>query len=318
MTIETIITRSSAAMAGRPDRSGRIAALAATASIEISPRDDPVREGLPELLPPGATVFVNHPGSSTHHDIVAACVKLRRAGFLPQPHIAARRLASFTQLRDFLQRAAGEAGVTRIFVIAGDPGQAAGPFRDSLDLLGTGLIERTGIGHVAFAGYPEGHPRIDRASLDAALRAKLAAARQRGLDAGLVTQFGFDAAAIARWIASLREDGVLCPIRVGLAGPATIATLAKFAVRCGVGASLRALGRGQTAFARILREATPDTVLETLMALEQPATPIDALHLFTFGGVAHTLRWLQARRGPPIALSWEPMRTTAELEERQR
>lgn len=294
MTVETAM-RPTAPMQDRWHRGRRVAALIGAASIEISPRDEPVREQLPEFLAAGETVFVNYPGSATHHDIVAACVNLRRAGFTPVPHVAARRLASFTQLRDFLQRARGEAGVTRIFVVAGDLVPAAGPFRDSLDLLATGLIEGTGIGHVGFAGYPGGHPRIDRSSLASALRAKIAAARQRGLEVSLVTQFGFDAAAITRWIASLREDGILCPVRVGLAGPATIATLAKFAVRCGIGASLRSLGRGQGAFARILTQATPDGLLEALVALEDPAIPIEGVHLFTFGGVAHTLHWLQAR-----------------------
>ena len=284
-----------AQMQGQQTRNRRVVALTAAATIEISPRADLAREQLPEFLAAGETVFVNYPGSATHHDIVAACVNLRRAGFAPVPHVAARRLASFTQLRDFLQRARGEAGVTRIFVIAGDLVPAAGPFRDSLDLLATGLIEATGIGHVGFAGYPGGHPRIGRSSLASALRAKIAAARQRGLEVSLVTQFGFDAAAITRWIASLREDGILCPVRVGLAGPATIATLAKFAVRCGVGASLGALGRGQSAFARILTQATPDALLEALVALEGPDIPIEGLHLFTFGGVAHTLHWLQDR-----------------------
>lgn len=293
MTIETAIWPPASSVS-RWSRSPRVAALIAAASIEISPRDDPVREQLPEFLAAGATVFVSYPGSATHHDIVAACMKLRRAGFAPAPHVAARRLASFTQLRDFLQRAAGEAGVTRIFVIGGDPAQAAGPFRDSLDLLATGLIEETGIGHVGFAGYPGSHPRIDRNRLDSSLRAKIAAARQRGLGVSLVTQFGFDAAAIASWIASLRQDGILCPVRIGLAGPATVATLAKFAVRCGVGGSLRALGRGQAAFARILTQATPDRLIEALVALEQPGIAIDGLHLFTFGGVAHTLQWLHA------------------------
>lgn len=293
MTVEPAMWPT-APMQGRWHSGRRVAALTAAASIEISPRDDPVREQFPEFLAAGDPVFVNYPGSATHHDIVAACVKLRRAGFSPVPHVAARRLASFTQLRDFLQRAAGEAGVTRIFVIAGDRVPAAGPFRDSLDLLATGLIEATGVGHVGFAGYAGGHPRIDGNRLDSALRAKIAAARQRGLEVSLVTQFGFDAAAITRWIASLREDGILCPVRVGLAGPATIATLAKFAVRCGVGASLQALGRGQSAFARILTQATPDGLIEALVELEDPGIPIDGLHLFTFGGVAHTLRWLQA------------------------
>ena len=294
MMIETAM-RPMAPMQGRAYRGRRVAALIGAASIEISPRDEPVREQLPEFLAAGETVFVNYPGSATHHDIVAACVKLRRAGFTPVPHVAARRLASFTQLRDFLQRARGEAGVTRIFVVAGDLVPAAGPFRDSLDLLATGLIEATGIGQVGFAGYPGGHPRIDRSSLALALRAKIAAARQRGLEVSLVTQFGFDAAAITRWMASLREDGILCPVRVGLAGPATIATLAKFAVRCGIGASLRALGRGQTAFARILVEATPDTLIETLAAAEHRDATKDGLHIFTFGGARRTAAWIHAR-----------------------
>ena len=166
-------------------------------------------------------MFVNHPGSVTHHDIVAACVKLRHAGFVPLPHVAARRLASYTQARDFLQRAAGDAAVSRLLLIGGDPAPPAGPFRDAADLLASGLVESNGIGHVALAGYPEGHPRIDRRSLDAALRAKLALAQQRGLDASLITQFGFAAAPIVRWIASLREEGIVCPVRVGVAGPAS-------------------------------------------------------------------------------------------------
>jgi methylenetetrahydrofolate reductase (NADPH) len=254
-----------------------------------------VREDLGELLAPGTTVFVNHPGSVTHHDIVAACVKLRRAGFVPVPHIAARRLASFTQARDFLERAAREAAVTRVLLISGDPAQPLGPFRDSADLLMTGLVESHGIGDVAFAGYPEGHPSVDRRILDTALRAKLALARRRGLAVSLVTQFGFEALPIARWVASLREEEVACPIHIGVAGPATVATLAKFAIRCGIGASLRALGRGQAAFARILAEAAPDALIRALAQGEQPGAPIDGLHIFTFGGVRRTAEWIRAR-----------------------
>ena len=66
-----------------PDRAlqrHRIAQLVASSSIEVSPRDDVAGERLCELFDPGMTVFVNHPGSVTHHDIVAACGRLRRAG----------------------------------------------------------------------------------------------------------------------------------------------------------------------------------------------------------------------------------------------
>jgi len=272
----------------------RARALVGGCSIEISPRDDFAGERLRELLAPGTRVFVNHPGSITHHDIVAACAKLRHGGFDPVPHIAVRRLASFTQASDFLQRAAGEADVNAAMIIGGDPDYPAGPFPDSYDLLASGLVERHGLREVAFAGYPEGHPRIASRTLDEALRAKVASARGRGLEVSLVTQFGFEAEPILRWTASLRARDIACPVRVGLAGPATVATLAKFAVRCGIGASLRALARGHTAFARILAEAGPDTLIDALVAGEDPGWPIDGLHVFTFGGIPRTTEWIRA------------------------
>ena len=132
----------------------RATELVAACSIEISPRDDFAGEKLRELLDPGTTVFVNHPGSVTHHDIVAACARLRHAGFSPVPHIAVRRLASFTQANDFLQRAEAEAAVTAALIIGGDPDHPVGPFPDAYDLLASGLIERHGLREVAFAGYP--------------------------------------------------------------------------------------------------------------------------------------------------------------------
>jgi methylenetetrahydrofolate reductase (NADPH) len=270
----------------------RVAALIGNCSIELSPRDELAGEALRRLLDPGTSVFVNHPPSVTHHDIVAACARLRRAGFVPVPHVAARRLASFTQASDFLQRAADEAEVDRILLIGGDD-SPVGPFRASLDLLATGLIERHGIGNVAFGGYPEGHLSIDPRTLDTALQAKVALAQQRGLAVSLVTQFGFEAQPILRWIAALRARGIDCPVRVGVAGPASVATLAKFAIRCGIGASLRALARGHTAFARILAEATPDGLVGELVAGEDAQAPIAGLHVFTFGGVRRTAEWLR-------------------------
>jgi methylenetetrahydrofolate reductase (NADPH) len=280
----------------------RVSELVAASSIEISPRDDFAGERLRELFDPGMTVFVNHPGSVTHHDIVAACARLRHAGFEPVPHIAVRRLASFTQANDFLQRAAAEAEVKAALIIGGDPDHPVGPFPDAYDLLASGLVEHHGLRSVGFAGYPEGHPRIASRALDEALRAKVTLARRQGLDVSLVTQFGFDGAPILRWIASLRTQDIVCPVRVGIAGPATVATLAKFAVRCGIGASLRALARGHTAFARILAEAGPDALIGALVADEDPGRPIDGLHVFTFGGVRRTAEWISGYLRRPLAV----------------
>ncbi len=278
----------------------RAAELVRTCSIELGPRDETLGDGLRALFDPGTEVFVNHPASVTYHDIVAACARLRRAGFRPVPHIAARRLASFTQANDFLQRARGEADVDRVLVIGGDDAPV-GPFRGAFDLLATGVVERQHIGHVIFAGYPDGHPAIDAHTLETALQAKLALARQSGLGVSLVTQFGFDAAPILRWIGALRAQGIDCPVRVGIAGPASVATLAKYAMRCGIGASLRALARGHTAFARILMEAEPDELIAALAAGETTATRFDGLHLFTFGGVRRTAAWINAATGTHAA-----------------
>jgi methylenetetrahydrofolate reductase (NADPH) len=284
------------ARSGPPEfvRRRRVAALVAAASFELSPRDSLSADALNTLFPAGTTVFVNHPARATHHDIVAACARLRRAGFVPVPHIAARRLASVPQLDDFLRRAAAEAGIGRALLIAGDPERPLGPFHDSLDVLKSGLVERHGLTGASFGVYPESHPRIDNQALDAALDAKLALARRRGLEASLVTQFCFDAAPIRARVAALHARGIACPIEIGIAGPGNIATLAKFAIRCGVRSSLQALARGQTAFARILTRATPDALIRSLVAAERPEAPIDGLHIFTFAGLRHTALW---RRG---------------------
>jgi methylenetetrahydrofolate reductase (NADH) len=283
-----------AAMLGAEQR--RAAELIGTCSMELSPRDELAGDALRPLLPSGTTVFVNHPPSVTHHDIVAACVRLDRAGFVPVPHIAVRRLTSFTQASDFLQRAVTEANVQRILLIGGDD-SPVGPFRASLDLLATGVVERTGLRDVAFAGYPEGHPAIDTQTLNAALQAKVALAEKAGLSVSLVTQFGFEARPILHWIATQRAAGIDCPVHVGIAGPASVATLAKFAIRCGVGASLRALARGHTAFARVLVEAGPDALISELLANETTSARIAGLHIFTFGGVRRTAAWIVSAGG---------------------
>jgi methylenetetrahydrofolate reductase (NADPH) len=273
------------------DRPG-VAALLGCCSIELAPQDELAGKGLRDFLAPGREVFVNHAASASHHAIVAACARLRQAGFAAVPHVAARRLLSFTQARDFLERAA-ESGVDTVLLVGGDMERPAGPFDGSLALLQSGLVERSGIRHVAFAGYPQGHPRLAAARLEAALADKLRAARERGLAASIVTQFGFAGRPIRRYVAALRARGVDCPVRVGLAGPADIATLARFAVRCGVAASLSALARGHAAFARILVEAGPEPILEALLREDETGAAIDAIHLYTFGGARRTAEWLR-------------------------
>lgn len=275
-------------------REDNFSALLGSASIEVSARDPLAGEDLAERFASGTATYVNVTAADTHHGIIAAARRLKRAGFLPVPHVAARYLASFTQLNDYLARLAGEAGVRRALLLAGDPERPVGPFSSSLDLLETGLFEKHGLREIGIAGYPEGHPRIARRALERALAAKRALARERGLDLHIVTQFGFEAAPIIAWISEQRSQGFAGPVRVGLAGPASIASLAKFAVRCGVGQSLRALTRGHAAVARLLTEASPEAIIRALAGADPAVLTGVGLHFFTFGGVRRTGEWLGA------------------------
>jgi methylenetetrahydrofolate reductase (NADPH) len=70
----------------------------------------------------------------------------------------------------------------------------------------------------------------------------------------------------------------------------------KYALRCGVGNSVRALGLRGTAIARLLTESTPERVIADLAAAGgQDELGIDGLHLFNFGGFARTADWARAQ-----------------------
>jgi methylenetetrahydrofolate reductase (NADPH) len=276
----------------------RAATLIGAASIEIMPRDAPAIDSLRGLLRPYTRIFINHPPGVSHHDVVTACVRLRRAGFTPVPHVAARHLASYTQAADFLRRATGEADIDEVLLIGGDADTPVGPFDDSSGLLASGLLEQHGLRRVAFAGYPAGHPLIAAAVLDDCLHSKIAAARDAGLGVEIVTQFGFEPKPILRWIAALRRNGLPCPVRIGIAGPASVATLARMAVRCGVAASLRSWGHDRAAFARDLTEVAPSGLIKALVAGESRAAPVAGLHIFPFGGLRRTAEWVGAHCRP--------------------
>ena len=223
---------------------------------------------------------------------MALAARLARGGFRPVPHVAARRIADREALDDYLARAAGEAGVNSALLIAGDSDRAGGAFDSSLALLETGLFQRHGIEHIGVAGYPEGHPRIAASVLETALAAKKAFARRAGLELAVVTQFCFEAEPILSWTAKMKGHGI--PVRVGLAGPASLPRLLRFAVRCGIGNSVRALKGRPQAITRLLVEAGPEEVVRDLA--RHAAPPIAGVHFFCFGGLMRTARWLRAVR----------------------
>jgi methylenetetrahydrofolate reductase (NADPH) len=268
----------------------RIAALLSGASLELSSRDPAEIDACIGILEPGTAIYISSPPGQTFRDTLALALRIRRAGFRPVPHLAARRIASRAALEDFMARAVGEAAVDSALLIAGDLAQASGPFESSLSLLETGLFERQGIVNIGVAGYPEGHPVISGAALDAALAAKVALAVRAALNLQVVTQFCFEAQPVVDWALRQQKHGIA--LHVGIAGPASLARLLRFAARCGVGNSVRALRARPSAIGRLLSEAGPELMLRALASQAPP--PLAGIHFFCFGGLLRSARWLQA------------------------
>jgi methylenetetrahydrofolate reductase (NADPH) len=278
----------------------RLAALLSSVSVEISPRGHQVAE-LRDHFAAGTDVTITFlPGDNYRHNVETAAA-LRRAGYNPVPHIAAREMASREALHDFLSRARDEADVSRILLIAGDVAAARGPFKSTRDVAASGLLEANGIASVSIAGHPEGHPYLELPEALNGLKAWRDWRERTGTRVDVVTQFCFESAPILQWISALERAGIDLPVIVGLAGPATPATLTKFALRCGIGNSMRALRAQIGRFGRLLTDTGPDDVVRGLRSAPAAATaPIAGFHLFPFGGLRKAGNWLRDYDHDPL------------------
>lgn len=282
--------------------SSRLAALLPSASVEISSRGHQIAE-LREHFAAGTDVTITFlPGDHYRHNVETAAA-LRRAGYNPVPHIAAREMASRDALDDFLARARGEADVTRIVLIAGDVAAAKGPFKSTRDVCSSGLLEAHEIASVSVAGHPEGHPFLELPDAMKMLSGWLDWGRQTKTRVDVVTQFCFESTPILQWIGALDRAGIDLPVIIGLAGPATPATLTKFALRCGIGNSMRALRAQIGRFGRLLTDTGPDDVVRGLRCAPAAATaPIAGFHVFPFGGLRKAGDWLRTCDRDPLGL----------------
>jgi methylenetetrahydrofolate reductase (NADPH) len=267
-------------------------------SLEMTAKDIEQIAETAAVLPQGTAVSVTFlPGESFASRIDAA-VEVHRMGLRPVPHISARRLTSEGELEGFLERLAEMVELRHVFVVAGDLPQPSGPYDDALAVIRSGLLQKYGVRHVGIAGYPEGHPDIAPDMLWAALADKAACLRGEGLECSIMTQFGFDAAPVLRWLAEVRARGIDAPVRLGVAGPSSIKTLLRFAARCGVEASASVLKKYGLSLTRLMGTATPEPMLEDLAAGLDPQIHGEArIHFYPFGGLARTARWVDEFTG---------------------
>jgi methylenetetrahydrofolate reductase (NADPH) len=267
------------------------------ATIEVTPHDPAVAADVQAFLPPGTSVHITSLPGVPHDLMIETCSRLQRAGYAPTPHITARSYRDRAALEDVLSALRSRAGVSRALLLAGDVDRPSGAFASSLDVLNTGLLQAYGIRTVLVAGHPEGHPNVGDDELIQALEAKVAYCREHGLTTEIVTQFSFEAGPVLRWLARIRAAGIAVPVRIGVAGPAKTGTLIKYALRCGIGASVQTLMRRPGVVAGLVTTSSPDDLIEDLAANLAPEHgEVAGIHLFVFGGLKATAKWLASAR----------------------
>ncbi|MFE7425753.1 methylenetetrahydrofolate reductase [Streptomyces sp. NPDC057545] len=271
-------------------------------SLEMTGKDIPDLEEAAGLIPQGTRINVTFLGNENLRMRLEAARAVKRLGFVPVPHISARRLGSQADFEQFLAGLRSDATGTDVFTVGGDPAHPEGPYEDSLSLINTGLLTQYAVRHVGISGYPEGHPAIADDALWTALRGKSAALAAQGLSGSVITQFGFDVAPVLAWIEEVRGHGITLPVRIGVPGPAGVRRLMSYAARFGVGTSASIAKKYGLSITNLMGTAGPDRFLRAVAEGYDPARHGEVkIHFYTFGGLKATSEWIARFRKEALA-----------------
>ena len=237
---------------------------------------------LPEL------VWLTVTASPTHtlDDTVDVAARLRGLGHAVSPHLAARMVRSREHL-DGALAALSEAGVDDAFVIGGDQTPPVGPYASATELLPLLVEHAQRPRTIGIAGYPEGHPLIDDATLTQTLTEKSRVADYIG------TQLCYDPNILLNWVRAIREQGIDLPVHVSVPGIVDRRRLLEISARVGVGPSLRYL-RKQGGIRNLFRlsKSSADRLVDALTPyVGDPELNIAGFHYVTFNRLLETWRW---------------------------
>ena len=264
-------------------------------SIEIMPRTAEKVEDFTALLPKGTRVYIAYIEGTPIQDMVATAKRLANDGYPVMPHFPARIIKDKANLDNWIAMYQGEAGVDQALLLAGGVTNPHGDYESSMQLLESGAFE--GFKRLHVAGHPEGNKDIDpkggTAMVDDALRWKQEFSETTDADMALATQFAFESGPIIEWADSLKAAGITIPIHIGIAGPAKLQTMIKFAIACGVGPSLKVLQKRAKDVTKLLLPFEPTQVLTDLAAHKEanPDSNIESVHFFPLGGIKTNANW---------------------------
>lgn len=269
-------------------------------SIEVMPRTAEKVEDFRALLPKGTRVYIAHIEGTPIEDMVATAKRIGAEGFDVMPHFPARIIKDKATLVDWVARYK-DVGVNQGLLLAGGIPHAAGDFTTSMQLLETDAF--TGFDRLHVAGHPEGNKDIDPDGSDRmvmeAARWKSAFSERTDAKMAMATQFCFEAAPVIEWANRLQAEGIKLPVHIGVAGPAKLQTLIKFAISCGVGASLRVLQKRAMDVTKLLLPYEPTEFVADLAAhkAKNPNFGIEQVHFFPLGGIKTNAQWVTDNGG---------------------
>ncbi|MGB5869538.1 MAG: methylenetetrahydrofolate reductase [Albidovulum sp.] len=264
-------------------------------SIEVMPRTAEKIEDFRALVPAGTRIYVAHIEGTPIEEMVATAKRIHAEGFPVMPHFPARIIKDKATLADWIARYQGEADVKQALMLAGGVSTPHGDFHSSMQLLETGLFD--GFERVHVAGHPEGNKDIDPDGSDRmvmeAARWKQAFSERTDAKMAMATQFCFEAKPVIDWVNRLNAEGVTLPVHIGIAGPAKLQTLIKFAIACGVGPSLKVLQKRAMDVTKLLLPYEPTEVVAELAAHKaaNPDFGIASVHFFPLGGIKTNATW---------------------------
>ncbi|HEY6918341.1 MAG TPA: methylenetetrahydrofolate reductase [Tabrizicola sp.] len=278
---------------------GSVEAFLKGYSIEVMPRTAEKVESFRDILPKGTRVYIANIESPIE-EMTATAKRIVDEGFDVMPHFPARIIKDKATLLDWVARYK-DVGVRQGLILAGNPAAQVGDFSSSMELLESGAF--TGFERLHVAGHPEGNKDIDPDGSDRmvmeAARWKSAFAERTDAQMAMTTQFCFEAQPVIDWVNRLQAEGIKLPVHIGIAGPAKLQTLIKFAIACGVGPSLRVLQKRAMDVTKLLLPYEPTEVLEALAAHKaaNPGFGIEQVHFFPLGGIKTNAQWVTEHGG---------------------
>jgi methylenetetrahydrofolate reductase (NADPH) len=233
-------------------------------SLEIGLKTDLIK------LPNINDIYITLLPGEKYKDVVSKAKELVNLGKNPVPHFPARSIKNKNELKDYVNMCK-DFGVKQALVIGGGA-QPIGDFNSSLQLFETGLFEGLKIG---IAGHPDGSPDISDSDLKKAMIDKKPYADY------IVTQWLMETSPLIDFISKQT-----LPVHVGIAGPAKITSLLKFASIVGAKNSLNFLKSNASKAVDLFKPRKPDDMIEKVKSVSQH------FHIYTFGGLNETNKWL--------------------------